>query len=129
MAQIKIYALASTVEQHRQTLSAAIHAALVSTLNYPVDKKFQRFIQLAPEDFIHPADRSADYTIIEICMFEGRSIAGKKAFIQQLFANIGQQCGIAAQDIEITMIETPRHNWGIRGQCGDELSLNYKVEV
>ncbi|RYY80369.1 MAG: tautomerase family protein [Moraxellaceae bacterium] len=129
MAQIKIYALATTITQHRQALSTAIHAALISTLNYPVEKKFQRFIALAPEDFIFPADRSEQYTIVEICMFEGRSTASKKAFIQQIFANIAQHCGIAAQDVEITISETPRHNWGIRGQCGDELSLNYKVEV
>ncbi|MEM6432015.1 MAG: tautomerase family protein, partial [Deinococcota bacterium] len=25
--------------------------------------------------------------------------------------------------------ETPKENWGIRGQLGDELSLNYKVDV
>lgn len=129
MAQIKIYALATTISQHRQTLSAAIHSALVSALNYPAEKKFQRFMQLAPEDFIFPDDRSLQYTIIEICMFEGRSIASKKAFIQQLFSNIQQECGIAPQDVEITIIETPRHHWGIRGQCGDELSLTYKVEV
>lgn len=129
MAQIKIYALAATISQHRQALSAAIHAALVSTLNYPVEKKFQRFIQLAPEDFLFPDDRSPQYTIIEISMFEGRSTISKKAFIQQLFVNIEQQCGIAPQDIEITMFETPRHHWGIRGQCGDELSLNYKVNI
>lgn len=129
MAQIKIYALAHTINQHRHTLSAAIHAALVSSLNYPVEKKFQRFIALEPENFIYPADRSTNYMILEIAMFDGRSIASKKAFIRQLFTNIGQQCGIAAQDIEITIIETPRHNWGIRGQCGDELNLNYKVEV
>ena len=129
MTQIKIYALANTITQHRQALSTAIHTALVSALNYPVEKKFQRFIALAPEDFIFPADRSSNYTILEISMFEGRSTASKKAFIQQLFANIEQQCGIASQDIEITITETPRHHWGIRGQCGDELSLNYKVDV
>ncbi|TEU25043.1 tautomerase family protein [Alkanindiges illinoisensis] len=129
MAQIKIYALANTITQHRQALSTAIHTALVSALNYPVEKKFQRFIALAPEDFIFPADRSSNYTILEISMFEGRSTASKKAFIQQLFTNIEQQCGIASQDIEITITETPRHHWGIRGQCGDELSLNYKVDV
>lgn len=129
MAQIKIYALANTITQHRQALSSAIHTALVSALNYPVEKKFQRFIALAPEDFIFPADRSEQYTILEISMFEGRSTASKKVFIQQLFTNIEQQCGILPQDIEITITETPRHHWGIRGQCGDELSLNYKVDV
>lgn len=129
MAQIKIYALATTISQHRTGLSEAIHAALVNILNYPVEKKFQRFIQLAPEDFLFPDDRSPQYTIIEISMFEGRSTISKKAFIQQLFVNIEQQCGIVPQDIEITMFETPRHHWGIRGQCGDELSLNYKVNI
>ncbi len=129
MSQIKVYALANTIAQHRQVLSDAIHSALVSCLNYPNEKKFQRFITLAPDDFIYPADRSANYTIIEISMFEGRSTDIKKAFIQQLFANIQQRCGIAPQDIEITITETPRHNWGIRGQCGDELNLNYKVDV
>lgn len=129
MAQIKIYALATTISQHRTDLSEAIHAALVNILNYPVEKKFQRFIQLAPEDFLFPDDRSPQYTIIEISMFEGRSTISKKAFIQQLFVNIEYQCGIVPQDIEITIFETPRHYWGIRGQCGDELSLNYKVNI
>lgn len=117
MAQIKIYALATTITQHRQALSTAIHAALVSTLHYPVEKKFQRFIQLAPEDFIFPADRSPQYTMIEISLFEGRSIVSKKAFIEQLFVNI------VPQDIEITLTETPRHHWGIRGQCGTQPEL------
>jgi len=32
-------------------------------------------------------------------------------------------------DIEIILIETPKYNWAIRGVAGDELSLNYKVNV
>lgn len=28
----------------------------------------------------------------------------------------------------MTFLETPRHNWLIRGLPGDELELNYKVE-
>lgn len=31
--------------------------------------------------------------------------------------------------VEITIFETPRHNWGIRGLPGDELSLDYPVKV
>ena len=64
MSQIKIYANQSTIQKHRMTLSNAIHQALVMTLQYPEDKRFHRFIALAPEDFIYPLDRSEAYTII-----------------------------------------------------------------
>ena len=36
---------------------------------------------------------------------------------------------LGANDIEITVFETPKHCWGIRGKTGDELALSYKVEV
>ncbi|MFM6905208.1 MAG: tautomerase family protein, partial [Acinetobacter tjernbergiae] len=81
------------------------------------------------EDFIYPNDRSEHYLIIEISMFEGRTITAKKHFIQTIFSNIQQQCGISPQDIEITIFETPKSNWGIRGQNADELQLNYQVNV
>lgn len=129
MSQIKIYALHQTIQQFRIQLSDAIHQALVTSLDYPVEKKFQRFIALAPEDFIYPNDRSEQYLIIEISMFEGRSTETKKRFVQAIFANIQQQCGISAQDIEITIFETPKCNWGIRGKNADELGLNYQVNV
>jgi len=31
--------------------------------------------------------------------------------------------------VEITLFETPRHHWGIRGKLGDALSLSYPVGV
>jgi len=80
-------------------------------------------------DFIHPADRSDAYTIIEISIFEGRSVEAKKSLINLLFANIEKACGIQAQDVEITIFETPMANWGIRGLPAEELTLNYKVRV
>ena len=129
MSQIKIYGLASTLQTHKAKLSDAIHQALVTALQYPVEKKFQRFFALERADFIFPDDRSDDYLIIEILMFEGRSTSAKKLLIQTLFQNIQNQCNISTQDIEITIIEIPKENWGIRGQCGDVLALNYKVDV
>ena len=62
-------------------------------------------------------------------MFEGRSIEAKKALIRLLFANIAREAGIDPQNVEITIFETPKQNWGIRGICGDELTLGYKVNV
>ena len=129
MSQIKIYGLKDSLKDHQAKLSDAIHKAVVEALAYPVDKKFHRFIGLDQSDFIFPADRSSSYTIIEISMLEGRSVETKKTLIQSLFQYIEQDTGIAPQDIEITIFESPKHNWGIRGQCGDELMLGYKVGV
>ncbi|MGV8848048.1 MAG: tautomerase family protein [Propionibacteriaceae bacterium] len=129
MAQVKIYGLRSTLDLHKQGLSQAIQRSVVEALAYPADKQFLRFIRLAPDDFIFPADRSESYTIIEISMFAGRSTEAKKTLIRALYANIGETCGISPQDIEITIFETPRENWGIRGMPGDELALSYDVRV
>jgi phenylpyruvate tautomerase PptA (4-oxalocrotonate tautomerase family) len=60
-------------------------------------------------------------------MFEGRSGETKKLLIKSLFSRFEQDLGITPQDLEITIHETPKANWGIRGKPGDELALSYKV--
>jgi len=80
-------------------------------------------------DFIYPEDRGADYTIIEISMFEGRTDAAKRALIAELFTRVEALAGISPHSLEITITETPKVNWGIRGQNAADLTLNYRVEV
>ena len=127
MAQVKIFALRKALES-REEISNAIHASVMEALEYPLEKRFHRFFPLEREDFAFSADRTDRYTILEISMFEGRSIEAKKKLIRLLFANL-EPLGIAPNDLEITILETPKYNWGIRGVPGDELALNYKVEV
>lgn len=129
MAQIKIYGIKEHLNQIKDKLSDTIHSCLVEAMSLPADKKFHRFFPLERSDFFFPADRSENYTIIEISMFEGRSVETKKQLIRLLLEKIGKELNIATEDIEITIFETPKHNWGIRGKPGDELVLNYKVEV
>ncbi len=62
-------------------------------------------------------------------MFEGRSVERKKELYRLLYAAFERELGIGAADVEVTLIETPRHDWAIRGQPGDELVLDYQVEV
>ncbi len=128
MAQLLIYSRRDQLDGRRQAISDVLHGCVTAALGLPADKRFHRFIALAPEDFIHPADRSERYTIIEISMFEGRSIEAKKLLIRSIFERFERELGIAKQDVEITIHETPKHNWGIRGLPGDELTLSYKVE-
>ena len=129
MSQVKIFGLKDHLHRLRREISDAIHASLVTAIGLPPDKRFHRFIGLEPEDFLYPADRSDNYTIIEISMFEGRSVSSKKDLIRLLFEHLQQDCGIDPHDVEITIFETPRANWGIRGFPGDELGLDYKIDV
>lgn len=64
-----------------------------------------------------------------VSMFEGRSEATKRGLIQALFDNLKHMAGIEPQDVEITLFETPRINWGIRGMNGEDLDLGYAVKV
>jgi phenylpyruvate tautomerase PptA (4-oxalocrotonate tautomerase family) len=66
---------------------------------------------------------------IEISMFEGRTVAAKKQLIRLLFDRLNKKLGISHLDLEITIFETPKHNWGFRGLPGDEHSLDYQVNV
>ncbi len=129
MAQVKIYALRRTLDQYRDRISEAIHAAVMVALEYPREKRFHRFFPLDEKDFVFPEDRSENYIVIEISMFNGRSVEAKKALINCLFMNLHQNVGISPQDVEITIFENPKENWGIRGVPGDELQLNYQVDV
>lgn len=129
MAQIKVFGLKSSLARNAEALSFAIHNAVMEALAYPADKKFHRFLPLDKDEFLYPDERSENYTIIEISMFEGRSVDAKKQLIKLIFENVDREVGIKPQDIEITIFETPKHNWGIRGQAGDELWLDYKVDV
>ena len=129
MAQIKIYGIDSYLNPVKAKLSEVIHSCVVDALQFPIDKRAHRFFPLDRSDFIYPAGRTERYTIIEISMFEGRSVETRKRLIRLLFERIHAELGTSSHDIEITIFETPKHNWGFRGLPGDEIGLDYKVEV
>lgn len=129
MSQVKIYALRETLASIRKLISDVIHSCVVDALHFPSDKRAHRFFPMAREDFIWPDGRTENYLIIELIMIEGRSVEAKKKLIRLLFDRISDQLGISQIDIEVCILESPAHNWGFRGMHGDEIRLNYKVEV
>ena len=129
MAQVKIYGQKDALKKIQATLSDLIHQSVVDVLSFPQEKRFHRFIGLDTDDFIYPKDRSENYIIIEIMMMEGRAVETKKRLIKMLFSTITQNLSINVEDIEITIIESPAYNWGFRGMTGDEIQLNYSVDV
>ncbi len=97
MAQIKIYGVKEHLDQVKGALSDIIHSCVVDALQYPPDKRAHRFLPLDSDDFYYPAGRTEQYTIIEISMFEGRSVEAKKRLIGLLFERIRGQLRMSVQ--------------------------------
>ena len=129
MSQIKIYGLGKHLKLQREKLSDTLHTCVVEAFKYPENKRAHRFFYMDKGDFYYPEGRSEQYTILEISLFEGRSIASKKMLYKLIFERFESELGISANDVEITLFETPLHNWGIRGKPADELVLDYQVLV
>ncbi len=129
MAQIKIFGIKEYLIPVREKLSDVIHECVVEALSFPKDKRAHRFFPMDKENMLYPNGRTDAYTIIEITMIEGRSIEARKRLIRLLFDKIQEEIGISHQDIEICILESPAHNWGFRGIHGDEVKLNYKIDV
>lgn len=129
MAQFKIYGRIEFLRAEHRLISDVLHGAAIRTLQQPSDKRFHRFIPLEAWQLVAPPDRSERYLIIEALLFSGRTLAVRKALIRAVMDDLSHQLSLSPNDIEITLIESPRENWGIRGKHGDELQLTYKVEI
>lgn len=128
LAQVKIFGIKENLNEYRGAISELVHFSLVSVLGLPQEKIFQRFFPMEDADFIYPKDRSSKYTIIEISMFQGRSEQKIKEALKTIMQEMEIQLGLNQNDIEITVFQTPKYCWGIRGKTGDELVLDYKVD-
>ena len=129
MPQVKVYGLREHLEPVKAALSDAIHSCIVEALQFPPEKRAHRFFHMEAGDFYFPASASEKYTIIEIHMFEGRSVETKKRLIRLLFERVCEQADRKRNEVEVSISEAPKHNWGFRGHPGDEVQLPYNVEV
>ena len=127
MAHVKIYGRRDVWQDRRGSVSDAVHRVITGTWGLPEDKRFHRFLLLDADDLVAP--RSKDYLVVEILCFTGRSRAARRALIGAFYDDVAPTLGLAPDDLEIIIIESPPENWGIRGVSGDELSLTYRVDV
>jgi hypothetical protein len=129
MAQVKIYGIHEKLIPLREQLSEVIHECVMEALQFPREKRAHRFFPMDRENMLYPDGRTDAYTIIEISMIEGRSVEARKKLIRLLFDRVQEKVGISHQDLEICIYESPSCNWGFRGMHGDEVQLNYKINV
>jgi hypothetical protein len=98
----------------------AVHGALVSS-GVPATDRFQRVIELEPEDFrfdlTYPdvkTERNENFALIEILWSVGRSVKVKKKLLEELMGTLGQ-AGIDTENVMVCFKETSWENWAFAG--------------
>jgi len=107
----------------------AVQSALREALQLPEWDRTLRLIEHQPSHFACPPGKGPRYTLVEVTMFAGRSMDAKHSLYKGIVQRLGA-LGVPADDINITLIEVPQENWGIRGgQPASEISLGFKIDV
>ncbi|NTW38642.1 MAG: tautomerase family protein [Cellulomonadaceae bacterium] len=128
MAQVKIYGRRSVWSDRISEVSDAVHGAVTGAWGLPQSKRFHRFLLLADDELVAPA-RGPAYLVIEVVCFTGRSPEAIRRLISALTDEVAPALGLAVDDLEAVVLESPATHWAIRGRAGDELMLDYRVDV
>ncbi|AMP05025.1 tautomerase family protein [Collimonas pratensis] len=98
----------------------AVHAALLSS-GVPATDKFQRVIELDPEDFRYDpgypdlkSARTENFVLIEILWSVGRSVKVKRKLLEELMATLSGQ-GLNTEEVMVCFKETSWENWSFGG--------------
>ena len=126
----------STIEvrQHRspeqvQALMQALHQAQCEALQVPEHDRQIRYVEHRPEHFAIPPGRSDAYTVVEVKLFAGRTLATKRAFYQAIVQRF-EALGIPRDDVFIVLTEMPLSDCAFRGgQAACDLDLGFKLDV
>ena len=112
-----------------QAIIEAIYLAQREALKVPEGDRQIRFVEHKPEHFYVPPGKTENYTLVEISLFAGRSMAAKRALYQAIVTNLGV-LGITSSDIIIVLNEIPLENWAVWGCVpASEVDLGFKVNV
>ena len=94
-------------------------------------KTYDRLIILdeKPNQFYQPLDTQGNYVLVEIELFNGRTLDTKRKLYQSL-VEMMLQFDVPKENVRIALIEIPKENWGVRGgQAACDVDLGYKIDI
>ena len=129
MPLVKVEICKGKSHEYKKGLLDGIHDALVTAFKIPLDDRNQRIYELDEDNFERRANKTDNFTIIEIVAFKGRSASAKRALYKEIFKNLKANPGIGEKDILVYINEPELINWGIKGKSGDEIDFGFDVKV
>ena len=107
--------------EFKTAVLAAVHGALVAS-GVPEKDRFQRVLELAPEDFRFDADypdltapRTDDFVLVEILLSVGRSVKVKRKILADILSAVATAPGLNPEHVMVCFKETAWENWAFGG--------------
>lgn len=130
MPLVKIEILKGNSKEYKKAILDSIHESLVESIKIPDYDRFQRLYELDKDNFEIPSTKTEKAIIIEITLFQGRSLKAKKDLYKNIVERLAKNPGISGDDIVIVLLEPPLENWGIKGgKPASEVDLGFKIQV
>lgn len=130
MPLVKIEMLKGKSPEYKRVLLDGVHQALVDTLKIPDYDRMQRLYELDKEHFEISSNRTEDFILIELTIFEGRSFESKKNLYKAIVDNLEKDLNINRTDVLIVINEPPLENWGVAGgKPASEVDMGFKINV
>lgn len=130
MPLVKVEILEGRSHEYKKAILDGIHNALVDAFKIPDNDRIQRLYELNSDHFEFSGLKSDKFVLIELTVFEGRSLDAKRDLYKGIVSNLADNPGIPGNDITIVLNEVPLNNWGIRGgRPGGEVDLGFEIKV
>ena len=130
MPLVKVEVYRGKPKTYKKAILDGIHDALVASFKISDDDRNQRLYELSRNNFERRVKRSANFTIIELTVFKGRSLEAKRLLYSEIAGNLYRNPGIEAKDILIILNEQPLDNWSISGgKCARDIELGFNINV
>jgi phenylpyruvate tautomerase PptA (4-oxalocrotonate tautomerase family) len=88
MPLVKISLCKGRSREEKKALLDAVHSALVNAFEIPEADRNQRLVEIEPENFKYPEGKTSNYTVIEMVVFPGRSLAAKRKLYKNIVENL-----------------------------------------
>ena len=116
MPLVRISLMQGKPATYRAAIGAAVHKAMVETINVPPLDHFQVITEHQRSDIVYDPDyldikRTDNVVFIQITLNAGRIIEMKRALYKRVVELLEAEPGIRPEDVVINLVEVGKENW------------------
>jgi 4-oxalocrotonate tautomerase len=102
---------------YRQAILDGLYEAMRETLNVPEGDQFMTISEHDAANFRYGAAfgiaRSDDLVLIQITVFNTRTVEQKKALFRRIAELLGESPGIRPEDVFVNVLDAAKENWSV----------------